>query len=112
MFVAYTAKIHGIIECVRIIMASFRRYLGDGWLNLRILSVQSLEAHHRVKEQKPVFSIGWARRDKHWKRHFLASVLNILCIRNRERACQHSEYTISHTHAQISEMSSGGRRRM
>ncbi len=26
MFVAYTAKSHGIIECVRIIMASFRRY--------------------------------------------------------------------------------------
>ncbi len=26
MFVAYTAKIHGIIECVRIIMVPFRRY--------------------------------------------------------------------------------------
>ncbi len=47
MFVAYTAKIRGIIECVRIIMASFRRYLGDGWLNPRILSIQSLEAHQR-----------------------------------------------------------------
>ncbi len=23
------------------------KVLGDGWLNLRILSVQSLEAHHR-----------------------------------------------------------------
>ncbi len=24
------------------------KVLGDGWLNLRILSVQSLEAHHRA----------------------------------------------------------------
>ncbi len=25
------------------------KILGDGWLNPRILSVQSLEAHHRVR---------------------------------------------------------------
>ena len=54
MSVAYTAKIHGIIECWQYYQVCedyngvISKVLGDGWLNLRILSVQSLEAHQRV----------------------------------------------------------------
>ncbi len=54
MFVAYTAKIHGIIECWQCygVCEDYNgivsKVLGDGWLNLRILSVQSLEAHQRL----------------------------------------------------------------
>ncbi len=53
MFVAYTAKIRGIIECWQCygVCEDYNgvvsKVLGDGWLNPRILSVQSLEAHHR-----------------------------------------------------------------
>ncbi len=53
MFVAYTVKIHGIIECwqcygvCEVYNGVVSKVLGDGWLNPRILSVQSLEAHHR-----------------------------------------------------------------
>ncbi len=43
------SSVGSIIECVRIIMASFRRYWVMKWVNLRILSVQSLEAHHHHK---------------------------------------------------------------
>ncbi len=50
MFVAYTAKIHGIIECVRIINGVISKILCDEWVNLRILSVQSLEAHQHSVE--------------------------------------------------------------
>ncbi len=54
MFVAYTAKIRGIIECWQCYGVCedyngiISKVLGDGWLNPRILSVQSLEAHHRL----------------------------------------------------------------
>ncbi len=53
MFVAYTAKICDIIECWQCYGVCedyngiISKVLGDGWLNPRILSVQSLEAHHR-----------------------------------------------------------------
>ncbi len=53
MFVAYTAKSRGIIECWQCygVCEDYNgvvsKVLGDGWLNPRILSVQSLEAHHR-----------------------------------------------------------------
>ncbi len=53
MFVAYTAKIRGIIECwqcygvCEVYNGIVSKVLGDGWLNPRILSVQSLEAHQR-----------------------------------------------------------------
>ncbi len=53
MFVAYTVKIHGIIECWQYygVCEDYNgvvsKVLGDGWQNPRILSVQSLEAHHR-----------------------------------------------------------------
>ncbi len=53
MFVAYTAKIRGIIECWQYygVCEDYNgvvsKVLGDGWLNPQILSVQSLEAHHR-----------------------------------------------------------------
>ncbi len=53
MFVAYTAKIHGIIKCWQCygVCEDYNgvvsKVLGDGWLNPRILSVQSLEAHQR-----------------------------------------------------------------
>ncbi len=53
MFVAYTVKIRGIIEswqCYGVCedyngIAS--KVLGDEWVNPRILSVQSLEAHQQ-----------------------------------------------------------------
>ncbi len=51
MFVAYTVKIHGIIECWQYYRVCgdysgvISKILGDEWVNLRILSVQSLEAH-------------------------------------------------------------------
>ncbi len=54
MFVAYTAKIHGIIkgwQCYGVCgdyNGVVSKVLGDGWINLRILSVQSLEAHQRI----------------------------------------------------------------
>ncbi len=48
MFVAYTAKIRGIIECMGIIMV---------WINRRILSVQSLEAHHCIEPYLVSYSI-------------------------------------------------------
>ncbi len=44
----YYRVLAGIIECVGIIMVSFRRYWVMDWVNPRILSIQSLEAHHRV----------------------------------------------------------------
>ncbi len=53
MFVAYTAKIRGIIECWQYygVCEDYNgvvsKILGDEWENPRILSVQSLEAHHR-----------------------------------------------------------------
>ena len=53
MFVAYTAKIRGIIknwQCYGVCEGYngvVSKILGDGWLNPRILSVQSLEAHQR-----------------------------------------------------------------
>ncbi len=47
MFVAYTVKIRGIIVCEDY-NSAVSKILGDGWLNPRILSVQSLEAHHRM----------------------------------------------------------------
>ncbi len=52
MFVAYTAKIHGIIkswQCYGVCEdynGVVSKVLGDGWLNLQILSIQSLKAHH------------------------------------------------------------------
>ncbi len=55
MFVAYTAKIRGIIECWQCygVCEDYNgivsKVLGDGWLNPRILSVQSLEAHQRIR---------------------------------------------------------------
>ncbi len=51
MFVAYTAKSRGIIECWQCygVCEDYNgvvsKVLGDGWLNPRILSIQSLEAH-------------------------------------------------------------------
>ncbi len=54
MFVAYTAKIRGIIECWQYygVCEDYNgvvsKVLGDGWLNPRILSVQSLEAHQHL----------------------------------------------------------------
>ncbi len=56
MFVAYTAKIRGIIECwqcygvCEVYNGVVLKVLGDGWLNPRILSVQSLEAHQRGRD--------------------------------------------------------------
>ncbi len=53
MFVAYTAKIRDIIECWQCygVCEDYNgvvsKVLGDGWLNPRILSIQSLEAHQR-----------------------------------------------------------------
>ncbi len=54
MFVAYTAKSHGIIEgwhCYGVCEdynGVVSKVLGDGWLNPPILSVQSLEAHKHL----------------------------------------------------------------
>ncbi len=51
MFVAYTAKIRSIIECWQYYQVcedyngAVSKVLGDEWINPRILSVQSLEAH-------------------------------------------------------------------
>ena len=63
MFVAYTAKSHGIIGCwqcygvCEVYNGVVSKVLGDGWVNLRILSVQSLEAHHRSPGDDLVQSI-------------------------------------------------------
>ncbi len=60
MFVAYTAKIHGIIECWQYygVCEDYNgvvsKVLGDGWLNPRILSIQSLEAHQRTLHPEAV----------------------------------------------------------
>ncbi len=57
MFVAYTAKIRGIIECWQCYGVCedyngvISKILGDGWLNPRILSIQSLEAHQHSNKQ-------------------------------------------------------------
>ncbi len=57
MFVAYTAKIRGIIESWQCYGACgdyngvISKILGDEWVNLRILSIQSLEAHHQAHNQ-------------------------------------------------------------
>ncbi len=54
MFLAYTAKIRSILECWQCYGVCedyngiISKVLGDGWLNPRILSVQSLEAHHHI----------------------------------------------------------------
>ena len=54
MFVAYTANIRGIIECWQCygVYEDYNgvvsKVLGDKWINLQILSIQSLEAHHRI----------------------------------------------------------------
>ncbi len=59
MFVAYTAKSRGIIECWQCYGVCedyngiISKVLGDGWLNPRILSVQSLEAHQRMHKLSP-----------------------------------------------------------
>ena len=61
MSVAYTAKIRGIIECWQYYRVCeddngvVLKVLGDGWLNPRILSVQSLEAHHRQRLPPLIF---------------------------------------------------------
>ncbi len=54
MWVAYTAKIGGIIECWQYYRVCedyngvVSKILGDEWVNPQILSVQSLEAHQRA----------------------------------------------------------------
>ncbi len=68
MFVAYTAKIRGIIECWQCygVCEDYNgivsKVLGDGWLNPRILSVQSLEAHHPPLTLFCFRSIAWSVR--------------------------------------------------
>ncbi len=55
MFVAYTVKIHGIIESWQCygVCGDYNgvvlKILGDEWVNPRILSVQSLEAHQCLR---------------------------------------------------------------
>ncbi len=64
MFVAYTAKIRGIIKCWQCygVCEDYNgvvsKVLGDGWINPRILSVQSLEAHHRCQCLRNTEDIG------------------------------------------------------
>ncbi len=54
MWVAYTAKIHDIIECWQYygVCVDYNgvisKILGDECVNLRILSVQGLEAHQWI----------------------------------------------------------------
>ncbi len=54
MFVAYTVKIHGIIKSWQCygVCGDYNRVilkvLCDEWINTRILSIQSLEAHQHV----------------------------------------------------------------
>ncbi len=62
MFVAYTAKIHAIIESWQYyeVCGDYNgvvsKILGDERVNPRILSVQSLEAHQRVGIFKCMFT--------------------------------------------------------
>ncbi len=91
MFVAYTAKIHGIIESWQYYQVCgdyndvVSKILGDAWVDPRILSVQSLEAHQCTSLQLDTLASGLVCNFKQENIPWIDSILSELsCMQGIE----------------------------